>query len=198
MRRIRTSALCVLSLMVLVGSARNATAQVEPFIGEIRWVAFTFAPEGWAECNGQILSIAQNTALFQLLGTTYGGNGQTTFALPDMRGRMPMGDGQGPGLTNRIQGEVAGEENVTLTEAQIPAHTHPLIGSNTEASAISPSGNVPATKARVTLYSSAQNLTQMSPLAIGPAGGGQPHDNMPPFLAVKCIIALYGIFPARP
>jgi microcystin-dependent protein len=154
----------------------------------MRWVAFTFAPQGWQECNGQLLAIQLHTDLFQLIGTTYGGDGQNTFALPDMRGRMPMHAGQGPGLTDRIQGTTGGEENVTLTPAQMPAHSHDLKGSSTEANLVSPAGNLPATKARVALYAPGPVDTTMSPLAIGQVGGSQPHDNMPPFLVVKCII----------
>lgn len=189
MRRIRTSALCVLTLMLLVASDRNAAAQ-DPFLGEIRWVAFTFAPQGWQECNGQLLAVNLHQPLFQLIGTTYGGDGQNTFALPDMRGRMPMHAGQGPGLTERIQGQTGGEEQVTLTQGQMPLHSHDLKASSNEATLISPSGNVLATKARVALYSSGLLDLTMSSSAIGLAGGSQPHDNMPPFLAIKCIIKM--------
>ena len=197
MRRIRTTAAGVLTLMVLAGSARHAAAQ-EPFLGEIRFVAFTFAPRGWAECNGQTLSIAQNTALFSLLGTTYGGDGRVTFALPDVRGRMPMHTGQGAGLTNREQGESAGAQATTLTVGQLPAHSHDLQGTNTEANANSPSGSLPATKQRVALYASGPVDTTMSPLAIAQTGSSQPHSIMPPYLVMKCIIATEGIFPSRP
>ena len=197
MRGIRTAAACVFTLMALPGSARNAAAQ-DPFIGEIRFVAFTFAPRGWAECNGQILPIASNTALFSLLGTTYGGNGQTTFALPDLRSRMPMHAGQGAGLTNREQGESAGAQAATLTVGQLPAHSHDLQGTNTEANANSPSGSLPATKQRVALYASGPVDVTMSPLAIAQTGSSQPHSIMPPYLVMKCIIATEGIFPSRP
>ena len=198
MRRIRTAAVWVLTLMVLLGSARSAAAQAEPFIGEIRWVAFTFAPRGWAECNGQLLPILPNTTLFSLIGTVYGGDGVTNFALPDMRGRMPMHAGQGPGLTNREQGEPAGAETATLTLAQLPAHSHDLKATNTEANVNSPTANLPATKQRVALYASGPADTTMSPLTIAQTGGSQPHNNMPPYLVVKCIIATEGIFPSRP
>jgi microcystin-dependent protein len=200
MRRIQTLVLCALALMMLVGSPQNAAAQaIDPFLGQIMFAGFNFAPRGWAECNGQLLSIAQNTALFALLGTQYGGNGQTTFALPDMRGRMLIHAGQGPGLTPREQGEASGQEQVTLNQAQMPVHTHPLVGASTEASSSSPAGNLPATKARVTLYTSgpAPADSPMSPLAIGTAGNSVPHDNMPPYLTVRCFIALVGVFPSR-
>jgi len=150
-----------LALVLTIGSvltARPATAQ-EPFLGEIRWVGFTFAPIGWALCDGQLLSIAQNTALFALLGTTYGGNGQSTFALPDMRGRVPLHPGTGPGLTQRVAGEAGGQESVTLTTAALPSHshsiqshTHPIPSlsvdvkaSSAAAVSASPAGNVLAT-----------------------------------------------------
>jgi microcystin-dependent protein len=197
MRRIRIAVAGVFTLILLASSARNAAAQ-EPFLGEVRFVAFTFAPRGWAECNGQLLSISQNTALFSLLGTTYGGNGQTTFALPDLRGRMPMHAGQGAGLTNREQGESAGSQTATLTVAQLPAHTHGLQGVNTEANAFSPTGNLPATKQRVTMYAAGPPDTTMSPQAIAPTGSSQPLAIMPPYLVLRCIIATEGIFPSRP
>lgn len=174
----------------------------EPFIGEIRMVGFNFAPRGWAFCNGQILSIAQNTALFSLLGTTYGGNGQTTFALPDLRGRIPMHWGQGAGLTPRVLGEVSGSENVTLLTTQIPAHTHLLNASSADADALSPGGNFnavtndPSTLNSMNTYKSTAN-TQMNPGAVGATGGSQPHENMQPYLCVSFIIALEGIFPSR-
>jgi microcystin-dependent protein len=186
--------------MMLVGSPQNAAAQAsDPFLGQIMFAAFNFAPRGWAECNGQLLSISQNTALFALLGTMYGGNGQTTFALPDMRGRMPVHAGQGPGLTLREQGEASGQEDVTLNQAQMPAHSHTLVGSSTEASGISPAGNLPATKARVALYTNGPGPADspMSPSAIGPAGNNMPHDNMPPYLTIICFIAIKGVFPSR-
>lgn len=198
MRTTRALMLSVLTLLMLAGSGRDAAAQAsDPFIGQIMWGAFTFAPRGWAECNGQLLSISQNTALFALIGTTYGGNGQTTFALPDMRGRLPMHAGQGPGLSQRVQGEAAGEEAVTLISSQMPAHSHDLKATNAEANNMSPGGNLAATKARVALYGSGPADTSMSPQAIAQAGGSQPHDNMPPYLAIKCFIALVGVFPPR-
>jgi microcystin-dependent protein len=181
---------------VLLGASTTASAQ-DPFIGEIRYVAFNFAPRGWAACNGQILSIAQNTALFSLLGTQYGGNGQTTFALPDMRGRVPVHAGQGPGLSPYEQGEAGGQQNVTLSVSQMPVHNHLLNASSAEAAVTSPTGSVLATKQRVPLYSASAPDTQMNGLSVSFAGGGQPFSNVQPFLGVNCIIALEGIFPAR-
>lgn len=161
-----------------------------------------FAPRGWAFCNGQILPIAQNTALFSILGTTYGGNGQTTFALPDLRGRSPMQWGQGPGLTPRSLGEASGTETVTLLTNQMPAHTHALRANSGQGDSFSPDGTVSAigvdaSQQPLNIYSSGTVNATMNPAAIGAAGGSQPHDNMSPFLCVSFIIALEGIYPSR-
>lgn len=171
-----------------------------PFIAEIRMFGGNFAPRGNAFCNGQILSIAQNTALFSLLGTTYGGNGQTTFALPNLQSRAPMHPGQGPGLSPRSLGEQGGAESVTLITNQIPAHTHQASGRAAAGDQTSPANTTWATVSSgrnpLPLYSPTPNTT-MNPQALGVAGGGQPHQNMPPFLAISFIIALQGIFPPR-
>ena len=164
----------------------------DPFLGEVKWVAFNFAPIGWALCDGQILPINQNQALFALLGTQFGGNGVTTFALPDMRGRTPIHVGPGYAL-----GQEGGEETHVLTVSEIPWHTHQAMASGAEAAAVSPSGNVPATKARVPLYGPGPANIDMNTTAIAAAGGGQPHNNMPPYITLNCIIALQGIFPSR-
>lgn len=163
----------------------------EPFIGQITLFAGNFAPRGWALCQGQILAINTNQALFSILGTTYGGNGQTTFALPDLRGRAALSSGQGPGLSSRDLGEVGGTETVTLTTNQIPQHTHP-IGATQSAS----TGSRPADKVNAAggAYSDTSDAA-MKPTGI--AGGSQPHDNMEPFLVLNYIIALEGIFPSR-
>jgi microcystin-dependent protein len=168
----------------------------EPFIGEIIMFGGNFAPRGWAFCQGQLLSIAQNTALFSILGTTYGGNGQTTFALPDMRGRYPMQPGQGPGLSPRTLGEQGGTETVTLISTQMPAHNHTLNASAEEAGAKNPNGMVLATTTAPAYIASPIDTT-LNPAAIGVAGGSQPHNNMSPFLCVNFLIALEGIFPSR-
>ncbi|MBU8895692.1 phage tail protein [Corallococcus sp. H22C18031201] len=174
----------------------------DPFIGEIRMFGGNFAPRGWAFCNGQLLSIAQNSALFSILGITYGGNGQTTFALPDLRGRSPMQWGQGPGLSPRTLGEQGGTETVTLVANQMPAHTHSLVASVTQADAANPEGMFNAiqvdssTQQPVNMYNATAGTT-MSPQAIGIAGGSQPHNNMAPYLCVSFIIALQGVYPSR-
>ena len=164
----------------------------EPFLGEIRMVGFTFAPQGWAECNGQLLPISQNTALFALLGTTYGGNGQTTFALPDLRGRTPNHAGQGPGLENYDQGQSSGTETVTLNVNQIPVHQHTQPASNAEQDTNRPGNAVPA---KGGVYAGSSDGTVMDPT--NAAGGGQPHDNRSPYLTLRFVIALQGIFPSR-
>jgi len=169
----------------------------EPFLGMIIIVPYNFAPRGWAFCNGQILSIAQNTALFSLLGTTYGGNGQTTFALPDLRGRFPNSAGQGPGLSNYDLGQVSGTESVTLTINNMPGHTHTFAppAVNDDASSTIPVGNAPATASANTF---APNPTAaMAGGNTGITGGSQPFSPMNPYLTLNYCIALEGIFPSR-
>lgn len=166
----------------------------EPFLGELMLVPYNFAPRGWAFCNGQILSIAQNTALFSLLGTTYGGNGQTTFALPDLRGRVAVSSGQGPGLSNVDLGQLSGTETVTLLTTQMPAHNHGIAAANGGATASRPGGNVPAGGGT---YASASDGAVMNAAMVQNAGGGQPHENRQPFLGLNYCIALEGIFPSR-
>jgi microcystin-dependent protein len=169
----------------------------EPFIGQISLFAGNFAPKGWAFCNGQTMAIQQNSALFAIIGTTYGGNGQTTFQLPNLQGRVPIGFGSAPGLSSYQLGQAGGEEAHTLVVNEMPAHTHPVtIGASNEApSANRPGGNIPA---EATAYSapSAADAT-LGGVTAGLTGGGQPHNNMQPYLALNYIIALQGIFPAR-
>lgn len=167
---------------------------MDPFVGEIRPVGFSFAPVGWAFCDGSILSISEFSVLFALIGTAYGGDGQTTFALPDLRGRVPLGDGQGPGLSPYVQGQRGGAEHVTLTTAQIPAHNHALVGTTGHANSYSPAGKLPAFTAR-NVYTTASPDSQMTNLE--PAGSNLPHENRQPLLTVNFIIALYGVFPSR-
>ena len=168
----------------------------DPFIGEIRMFAGNFAPVGWAFCDGQLQSIANNTALFALIGTYYGGDGVNTFALPDLRGRVPIAQGTGAVLTARVIGERVGTETVTLTSAQMPAHTHTQIASSSPASTSAGPSGMPATPASAAIYGATPN-TDFAAAAVAGAGGGQPHDNMAPFTALNFIIALYGIFPTR-
>ena len=172
---------------------------MDPFLAEIRIFAGTFAPTGWALCNGQLLPISQNTALFSLLGTTYGGNGTTTFALPNLQGAAPIHAGQGPGLSPRSLGEQGGEQAVTLLQTEMPVHSHTLLGTNQLQQLPDPANHTLA-RANANAYvqnPSAGSFAQMSPAAIGVAGGSLPHNNMPPFLTLTFIIALQGVFPAR-
>jgi microcystin-dependent protein len=169
----------------------------DPFTAEIRIFPFNFAPRGWAWCDGQLMSISQNTALFSLLGTTYGGNGQTTFALPDLQGRAPMHPGQGPGLSLHDLGETGGSETVTLLESEIPAHNHALRASAQDATTRIVIGQMPATSLGVSLYGSTPANTTLNPSALTPAGGDQPHNNLQPYLTFYFCIALQGVFPPR-
>lgn len=170
----------------------------EPFIAEIRIFAGNFAPRGWAFCDGQLLQIAQNTALFSLVGTTYGGDGRNTFGLPNLQGRAPMHPGRGPGLTPRQLGERSGSESVTLTGAQMPAHTHTMRATNSPAASRDPAGNALARSRGGSAYrSDAANLESMDASALPSVGGGQTHNNMQPFLAMYFIIALQGLYPTR-
>ncbi len=174
----------------------------EPFLGEIRMFAGNFAPRGWALCNGQLLAISQNTALFSLLGTNYGGDGRTTFGLPNLQGRAPLHPGDGPGLTSRQLGELGGEETVNLTPAQIPAHTHNFLCSSATGDQSTPVGNVCAVGAGQrgqAFYADAPGASPpaLNAGALSSTGGGAAHNNLPPYLAVNFIIALQGIFPPR-
>ena len=171
----------------------------DPFLGEIRMFGGNFAPTGWALCNGQLLSIAQNTALFSLLGTIYGGDGVTTFALPDLRGRVPLNQGQGPGLSAYTPGEQTGAESVTLLVNQMPIHNHAVNADGQASGKNSPAGNFPGTVAGTAtekMYSGASNTT-MNQTMIGNAGGSQPLRIIQPVLCVTFIIALNGIYPSR-
>ena len=170
----------------------------EPFIGEIFMGGYNFAPRGYALCQGQLLSIAQNTALFSLLGTTYGGNGQTTFALPDLRGRVPMGWGQGPGLSPNSLGEVSGTETVTLLVTQMPAHNHLINAVSEPGDGSSPQGTFLANSGALDKeYKATGTMVNMNANAVAPAGGSQPHSNMQPYLVLNIYIAIEGIFPSR-
>ncbi|HEY6305351.1 MAG TPA: tail fiber protein [Candidatus Angelobacter sp.] len=168
-----------------------------PFVGEIRIFAGNFAPTGWMFCDGSLLQISQNTVLFDLLGTTYGGDGVNTFALPDLQGRVPVHQGTDSFGNTFVMGQKAGEETVTLTTSQIPAHSHPALANSGPGNQQSPANGVWATPSTGTIYSNVAPSLTMAPAAIGLAGGSQPHDNMVPFLAVSFIISLFGIFPSQ-
>lgn len=171
----------------------------QPFIGEIKVFAGNFAPVGWAMCNGQLISIAENAALFNLLGTTYGGDGTQTFALPNLQGRALVHQGQGPGLSNYVQGQTGGAESVAVAPQQSPSHNHSLVGNTAGATASNPGPTV-AMAAMPTgepIYGSGASPVSLSPQAVTPAGGGQPHENRQPFLAISYLIALEGIFPSQ-
>lgn len=187
--------------VVAAATPRTASAGIDPFIGEIALIPYNFAPQGWAFCDGQLLSIAQNTALFSLLGTTYGGNGQTTFALPDLRGRVPLhtgGSGAGPGLSSYNLGEQGGVEAITLLASQMPSHNHLVNASSANGTSDSPASAVMGKNASgVPQYSGAAPNATMAAAAIAAAGGGQPHENRPPYLGLNYVIALQGIFPSR-
>jgi microcystin-dependent protein len=171
----------------------------DPFVAEIRIFPFNFAPKGWAWCDGQLMPLSQNTALFSLLGTTYGGDGKSNFALPDLQGRAPMHPGQGPGLSLHDLGEQGGSETVTLLESEIPAHNHMAGAQNVPlgGSAI-PSGNTLNRPASGNLYdATSPALAPLAPEAIAPAGGDAPHNNLMPYLTFYFCIALQGVFPPR-
>ncbi len=173
----------------------------EPFIAEIRIFAGNFAPRGWAFCNGQLLPVAQNTALFSLIGTTYGGDGRTTTGLPNLEGRAAMHPGRGPGLTARRLGQRGGVESVDLTDAQLPSHNHKQKAVQpsqfTAGNSLTPANNYLAGPQTGNFYSGASNLSGMSSRTIKSTGGGQPHNNLQPYLTINFIIALTGLYPSR-
>ncbi len=173
---------------------------MDPFVAEIRIFPFNFAPKGWAFCDGQILPLSQNTALFSLLGTTYGGDGKSNFALPDMQGNAPMHPGQGPGLSLHDLGETGGSDTVSLLESEIPSHSHALMSQGGTANRTTPVANSVARVAGAQPYlaaSPAPPLVTMSDNALAPAGGDQPHNNMQPYLTLNFCIALQGVYPPR-
>ena len=163
----------------------------QPYVGEIRMFAGNFAPAGWMFCEGQLISISENETLFQLIGTTYGGDGQSTFALPDLRGRLPIHQGNG-----FVLAETGGAEEITLTVNQIPAHSHPLLASNTVSNQSAPTNNVVAQSSSADLYIEDTPNVNLVAAAIGSVGGSQPHTNFQPYLCVDFIISLFGIFPS--
>jgi microcystin-dependent protein len=199
MKTLMRGAFAVAAALAVPSSAQAQSPQ-DCFLGEVRMFAGNFAPQGWALAQGQIMAIAQNTALFSILGTTYGGNGQTTFALPDFRGRVPLGPGQGPGLTNRDLGEMGGDEAVVQTVSELAPHNHLARANSKPATHIRPQGRIWAKVdpvAVVNAYSEAPSDSDMAPDAISPTGGGQPQQNMPPYLGINFIVCLEGTFPSR-
>jgi microcystin-dependent protein len=169
----------------------------DPFVAEIRIFPFNFAPKGWAWCDGQLLPLSQNTALFSLLGTTYGGDGKSNFALPDLQGRAPMHPGQGPGLSLHDLGETGGSETVTLLESEIPAHSHGWHASQADGISQVAANEMLATGIGINQYAAPGALQALSPNALAPAGGDQPHNNLQPYLTFYFCIALQGVFPPR-
>ena len=172
----------------------------DPFVAEVRILPTNFAPTGWAFCDGQLLPLSQNTALFSLLGTTYGGNGQSTFALPDLQGRAPMHPGQGPGLSNHDLGETGGSQTSTLLESEIPAHAHAIradAADPADVQAPSPAVVLARSQGGNAYQTSTASLVSLAATSLGTVGGGQPHNNMQPYLTLNFCIALQGVFPPR-
>lgn len=170
----------------------------DPFVAEIRIFPFNFPPKGWAFCNGQILPISQNTALYALLGTTYGGDGKSTFALPNLQGSAAMHEGQGQGLSRRDLGQIGGAQSVTLLQSEMPVHTHNLTASEADGVERTPAGQQFATGIGTSMYQAPGAVVQMAPQALAPVGGSLPHNNMQPYLTLNYNIALQGVFPPRP
>lgn len=169
----------------------------EPFVGEIRMFAGNFAPRGWAFCDGQLLAVSQNDALFSLYGTIYGGDGRTTFGLPDLRGRIPLHHGQGPGLSSRRLGSKGGSENETLTTNQLASHTHDFNANKTPASTSAPQGKVLAEGVGVRFYRTESQTESLASATIAHTGGSRSHTNLMPTLCIHFIVALFGIYPSR-
>lgn len=175
---------------------------MEPYLGTVIIYGFNFPPRGWVLCQGQLISISQNTALFSLLGTMYGGNGQTTFGLPDFRSRVPIGMGQGPGLSSYVQGEMSGSENVTLLSTQMPSHSHFMMASGDGATQATAQGASLGSQSRSggsmpTIYANGATTPVQMASGTSIAGGNQPHPNIQPYLAINFSIAIQGIFPSR-
>lgn len=188
--------LCLLWFGVIPTSMVNAGGS-EPYVGQILWVPFSFVPRGWAKCDGQILPISQNTALFSLLGTTYGGDGKSTFALPDMQGRLLLHAGQGSGLSEYVQGESSGSATHTLAVNELPYHSHSVSVSTATGTDTSPANAYYAQPANGKQYGPDGSSSFASPAVVS-SGGGLPHNNMMPYTTLNCIIALQGVYPARP
>lgn len=189
--------LCLQACMLIsLGTITTVAHADEPFLGEVRWFAGNFTPRGWASCDGQLLPISSNQALFSILGTTYGGDGRTTFGLPALRGRGMVHNGSGPGLTPRRLGEKSGRETETLTATQLPNHTHTLRADSSGGDSVLPNDRVISKVGRLRVFSNSHDGV-MGASSIASAGGGQSHNNMQPNIALNCIIALQGIYPPR-
>jgi len=186
----------VVSAGILASLGTSQSVSAEPFIGEVAWVPYNFAPRNWAFCDGQLLAISSNSALFSLLGTTYGGDGRTTFGLPDLRSRVMMHEGTGPGLSNRRLGTKTGQETVTLTVNQMPSHSHNQKASSGTPSTNNPENNTLASPSRTKIYADNADVA-MHASTIGATGGGQAHNNLQPYTVLNCIIATQGIYPSR-
>lgn len=169
----------------------------DPFVGEIRMFAGNFAPRSWALCDGQLLAVNQNDALFSLFGTIYGGDGRTTFALPDLRGRIPIHMGSGPGLTPRQIGSKSGSETVTVTVNQLPSHSHPMQATEEPADSPNPGGKIPGRSTALDLYINQSPSTVLNPASVTSVGGSQSHTNLMPTQCVHFIVALFGVYPSR-
>ena len=169
----------------------------DPFVAEIRIFPFNFPPTGWATCDGQLMPLSQNTALFSLLGTTYGGNGKSNFALPNIQGNAVMHPGQGPGLSLHDLGETGGSETVSLLESEIPSHSHVVAASEGDGTERTPASQLLATGIAISQYQTPGPLTTLAPQAVAPIGADQPHNNMQPYLTLNFCIALQGVFPPR-
>ncbi len=194
----RTRWFLIVAFLAIAAIPGERARSQTPFIGQIQMFAGTFAPRGWMFCDGQLVPIAENVALFNLIGTTYGGDGVTTFALPDLRGRVIISAGQGSGLSNYVVGQTGGAEKVTLTQSQMPAHTHALLADRSSGSSDTPSGLLPAESPDGIPSYGSTPVTTLPGQTITPAGGGQAHNNVKPYLVIRYIIATEGIFPSRP
>lgn len=187
----------VLSVVIMSSKVYATTDSGNPLLGEIKWVAFNFTPRGWASCDGALLPINQYQALFSLLGTTYGGDGRTNFALPDLRGRVMLHKGQSAGTTNKTLGQRGGEESHQLTQGELPSHSHGVQASSSVATSTLPHARVPATTQRASIYADSTVDVNMDASAIGQTGAGSSHYNLMPSSTLNCIIALVGQFPSR-
>jgi microcystin-dependent protein len=198
----------IITLMIAITCATTGLLAQDQFVGEIRIFPINFAPKGWMPCNGQLLPISQNTALFSILGTTYGGNGQTNFALPNLQGRVALNPGQGPGLSDRDLGEQGGNPTVTLLSSEMPAHNHPLFFTDAQATTNAPAADVmpafnaslnfPGITKPVNTYAETSPNAVFAPQTLSIAGGSQPHNNMQPYLVLNYYIAVQGNYPPRP